>query len=192
MTFLESLSFLRPALCALACCVSSIVVMGCDSALESPPPPESILLQLYRAQYESQKGIIKEEFEGFWIADVAGLHFRKNAKGSPAKLICRQLACADAAPHQALWNSNESFVQASYFDYRFQTVKIGNPNSECFNSTSFAFCAFPSHYGGKTTLTVIINEAGDVWSADLHGKPVIQWPSQEELKTSWMKNPSTN
>ena len=49
----------------------------------------------------------------------------------------------------------------------------------------FGFCAYPARYGESGKLTFILNQRHAMYQKDTGGRPVLTWPSYEELFTEW-------
>jgi hypothetical protein len=135
----------------------------------------------------------------FWTADVSGLYRCTGNKKDAQKLIDLAIAEADAAPSDASCllkhTVDKPKPKAGYFfkaipkdekgeAYSKDTDKSGN---KWRNASRFAFCAYPSEYGKTGTMTFILSEENTVWSGDTGGKPVEQWPKDEEFGKTWKK-----
>ena len=119
----------------------------------------------------------------YWTADVAGLW-------QQARLIDREIAEADAKPMDPLVPEPVQF-QGYYF------VALTNDRSEdpphvyrqsandsgakVYNTRRFGFCAYPAEYGRTGTLTFFINEGLRMIKTDTGGRPMSNWPSDQEL-----------
>ena len=55
------------------------------------------------------------------------------------------------------------------------------------NSSRFGICAYPVKFGGATRRTFIVNENNILYEKNTGGKPVLMWPSAEDLKSKWKK-----
>jgi len=173
----------------------ALSVVGCDP-VTSPPSrtPESLLRDIFYAEDElRRKDLDGNGINDYWVADVASLHFRQGTNDSPLKLVSFQLACADVSARHDTWGKNQPISPVPFFDHFVQAMKTdgsgGNyaPQGVHFNSGSFGFCAFPARYGTSTKSTYIIDHTGQIWAADLGGKPIQSWPTAQELDRSWTK-----
>ena len=60
------------------------------------------------------------------------------------------------------------------------------------NLTRFAFCAYPAEYDWRHKLTFIINQEQpdyNLYSIDNGGKPITEWPTDEELTEQFTRWP---
>lgn len=153
--------------------------------------------------------------QDFWTGDVAGLRYMTSAcsKGNddpPIRLIAADLAAADAAPLRAGDASGEyaapdSPSRSGFYPYRFRIMtKDGSVDppipyqqdtggtgkmGAVHNASRFGICVYPSgnHAGGRRTL--IINEGNVIFASPADGKPVLRWPSDQELASKWTPVP---
>jgi hypothetical protein len=125
----------------------------------------------------------------FWTGDVAGLY----SLGAPVgpgrsesiRLIPPEIARADAAHPGAV-------PHHGYFFVAMQTDENGIPYRQVTgprpgikperNLSKFAFCAYPAEYGRTGRFTFIIDEGNRRFKIDTAGKPVLKWPTDDELK----------
>lgn len=146
----------------------------------------------------------------FWTGDVAGLYSMTDAsvkgnKDGPIKLIEISAAAADAAPLEEGAAAGELVPiesltarapKAGYY-FRvmlkdeegepYQKETEGEPKmGKVHNPSKFAICAYPAEYGVTGTRTFILNEGNTIFSLDTHGEPVLEWPSDEQLR-EWSK-----
>ena len=121
--------------------------------------------------------------DDYWTGDVAGLYDYEGG-----------IAEADASPLQEV--SNGSRPYDLYFFIAMDADGSENPpipyrqikdkdGRKVFNRERFGFCAYPSEYGKKARKTFIVNEKRKVFKIDNGGKPVLRWPTDEELKKDW-------
>ena len=149
----------------------------------------------------------------YWTGDIAGLYYMTSAgvkgnKDVPIRLIDPTLAAADAAPLQAGAASGEyaeprKLARFGYYPYRFRvmtadaTVTPSVPYQQdtggrvmmgrVHSNTRFGFCGYSMKSGGATQRTFIVNEKGVIYGKNTGGKPVLEWPGAEELKSGWTK-----
>ena len=150
----------------------------------------------------------------FWTADVAGLYTMTNAaiagnKDAPLKLIELSIAGADAAPIKAGTAGGENGDIETFTNlspkagYHYRAMKQDNSTTpptpyqadtggaptmgKVHNYSRFGFCAYPDEYGVTGTTTFIINEGNTMFKADTQGEPVMEWPSDGDLKAEWSK-----
>lgn len=130
--------------------------------------------------------IDEEETYYYWTGDVSKvLKFR--GIESPEDY---GLALADVAPMDPLEPQPVPF-HGYYFvalerdnstqppeDYRLMADESG---LKVYHPSRFAFCAYPANSNWRHGLTYIINQEGVVYSIDNDGKPVTEWPTNEEL-----------
>jgi outer membrane lipoprotein-sorting protein len=139
----------------------------------------------------------------FWTGDVASLYtlVPEGAKDSSIMLIDVSIALADAAPLDegaALEKYGEQEPRSGYWfrvmvkdhsetppvEYQQETTgKAGAPKAR--NHSRFGFCCYPAEYGVTGKRTFIINEANTIFWKDTGGEPVLEWPSDAELRRSW-------
>ena len=55
------------------------------------------------------------------------------------------------------------------------------------NNSCFGVCAYPAEYGASGRRTFIINEGNTIFWKDTAGEPVLEWPSDDDLKAEWNK-----
>jgi len=55
------------------------------------------------------------------------------------------------------------------------------------NHSRFGFCAFPAEYGATGNRTFILSEGNTVFVKDTQGEPVLEWPTDDELRAGWSK-----
>lgn len=131
----------------------------------------------------------------FWVVDVAGLHFNTLADGQVVGLLEEPIARADKTglaayvkdvpePHEGFW---------------FRVVPTDaegkpyaeDPDGDGKATTSpgrFAVSAYPAEYGYPCTLTLILDENGQVYGKDQGAKAltgVEKWPGAEPAKSGW-------
>ena len=93
-----------------------------------------------------------------------------------------------------------SFSGASrFYGYYFITMKLDSSSlppevyqqdtdatgREVHHLNRFGFCAYPREYGWRTKHSFIINETNVVFRVNNGGKPVTEWPTDEELAERW-------
>ncbi len=54
------------------------------------------------------------------------------------------------------------------------------------NRDRFGLCSYPAKYGGKSTLTVIVNEENVIWKKDTGGVPPRGFPL-DPAKDGWTR-----
>jgi len=145
----------------------------------------------------------------FWTGDVAGLYTLKDAAGNNLMLIELSVALADSAPLEAGAASGRYVAPSTFGNpgpkagYHFRvmtqdnsggksdpyaTSTGGDPDLGKVHSLSaFGFCAFPAEYGVTGTKTFIINEGNTILWKDTQGEPVLEWPSDADLKSGWTR-----
>jgi hypothetical protein len=133
------------------------------------------------------------KIQDFWTGDVAGLYALR-AGGEMLKLIEMSVAGADAAPLNdgaALEGVVERAAKSGYL-FRAMTHDGSSTPPDPYNKganrhpSKFGFCAYPEEYGAGGTMTAIISEGNTVFLKDTGGEPLLEWPSDEELRT-WTK-----
>ena len=131
----------------------------------------------------------------YWTGDVLGVYTLTGKRSGFVKLLSE----ADVAPLAPL--PHDPVPYHGYFflaldrdnstippeEYRKVEDKSGR---KVLNHDRFGFCAFPSEYDWRHRLTFIVNEDDVVYGIDNGGKPVTEWPPDEELaerfiKTGW-------
>ena len=63
------------------------------------------------------------------------------------------------------------------------TIKMGPVH----NTSSFGFCSYPDAYGASGMYTYIINQGNQKYIIDNGGRPITQWPTNEEPAESFTK-----
>jgi hypothetical protein len=143
------------------------------------------------------------KIQDFWTGDVAGLYGVKAQDGQTIKLIELSVAAADAAPLEAEGPWQKIEPRAPKDGYHFQAMVLDGScePSEPYradtqgdrkmgrvhNTSRFGGCAFPAEYGLTGVRTFILNEGNTVFWKDSGGEPVLEWPSEEELRREWKK-----
>jgi hypothetical protein len=144
----------------------------------------------------------------FWTGDVAGLYTLKSG-GDSIKLIELSIALADAAPLEAGAAAGQYVAPSTLgnpgpkagYHYRVMTHDNSSGKSEPYATSTggtpdlgkvhhvscFGFCAYPAEYGATGTKTYIINEGYTIFWKDTQGEPVLEWPTDAELKADWTK-----
>ena len=69
-------------------------------------------------------------------------------------------------------------------EYRQDTDK---KSGRVHHLSKFGICAYPADYGVTGTHTLIINEGNTVFKFDTGGKPVLRWPPDSDLPSSFEK-----
>ena len=193
--------------------VGAVIVLGVlgDSRAHRQRVASSRMKQLANAQADFRsKDRDDNKVNDYWMADVAGLYTLKGSNGEPIRLIQEIIAWRDDAPLQngaagGRYHSMESLLpgagRPAQTGYRYMAMRqyLGPEGAESFlrdsegtqemgrvhHHSRFGFTAFPLEYGGETKVTFIINEENTVYWRDLGGKPVLVWPSDEELRAHW-------
>jgi hypothetical protein len=141
----------------------------------------------FRAQDRDENGV-----NDFWTGDVAGLHGLA-VNGRPLELISREIAQADARPLQLLASPPVPYhgycFAALIADDSAEGEEYGQdsesglgPQGKVHNRARIGFCAYPADYGKTGWHTWIINERSSLFKIDSGGKPILRWPSDEDLK----------
>lgn len=135
------------------------------------------------------------KIQDFWTGDVAGLYTLKPAGSTEMiKLIELSVAAADAEPLNEgaeLAGLAEREPKAGYL-FRVMTHDASGGAPEAYhagsnrNVSKFGFCAYPAEYGTGGTMTLILNEGNTVFQKDTGGEPVLEWPSDADLR-GWSK-----
>ena len=144
----------------------------------------------------------------FWTADVAGLYTVKDDSGNSIKLIELSAALADGAPAEAglaggklpaLSGFGVSAPKAGYWFRAMESTAEENPAEalrqdtggkpemgKVHHTSRFGFCAYPAEYGVSGLRTFIISEYNTIFWKDTQGEPVLEWPSEADLR-EWTK-----
>ena len=139
----------------------------------------------------------------FWTGDVAGLYTLVPAGGKDAiKLIEVSVAGADAAPLNDGADVLKFVQLAPKAGYHFRAMTTDNSSGtpepygvdtqgdksrgKVYNASRFGFCVYPAEYGVTGTRTFIINEGNTIFARDTEGEPVLEWPSDADLR-EWSK-----
>ncbi len=148
----------------------------------------------------------------FWTGDVAGLYCMTSAAIAgnadvPLKLIEVSIAGADAVPLAAGAAGGEYAEITDYTSmapksgYYFRAMMRDREGEEDYavdtggtpvmgavhNNSRFGFCAYPANYWSSGKKTFIINEGNTMFWMDTQGKPVLEWPTDAELRAGWSK-----
>ncbi len=140
----------------------------------------------------------------FWTGDVASL-FTLKPPGNlpPIQLIDPALAAADGAPlddkttaqllgsgpapRSGYWFRMMTTDRSSEKPEPYGMDTGGTPNlGKVYNLGRFGVCAYPEEYGVSGTLTFILNEGNTIFSKDIGGEPLLEWPDDLELR-SWKR-----
>jgi len=123
----------------------------------------------------------------FWTANVNGLWLH-------GQLIESGIAQADATPpayaspvpyHGYLIVAMEfDDSESPPVDYRIETDKTAG---KVHHPSRFGFCAYPAEYGVTGRWTAIINQDNSMFWIDNGGKPVLRWPSEDDLKRRYCR-----
>lgn len=118
----------------------------------------------------------------FWDGDVAGLVALRHALGPgrfPGTEGWGQFDAQMARHLQALPGADPSKPGARpYCGYWFVPVKRDDRHQ-------FGFCAYPAEYGRSGRRTYIISSERSPTARDMNGAPVLQWPTENELRNLW-------
>lgn len=184
------------------------------SVRRSPPGPTADMSTNERRASASLKTIAsaQADFRGndrdgnkiqdFWAGDIAGLYALK-ADGERIKLIELSVAAADAAPLEipgALAPLDNRGPRGGYLfqamdrdasaeppeDYRQDTQGV-RKLGKVFHHAKFGACCFPAEYGTSGLRTFILNEGNTIFWKDTNGEPVLEWPSDAELRAEWKR-----
>jgi hypothetical protein len=125
--------------------------------------------------------------EGFWVADVSGLH----AMGR----IPREIAEADARPLSPLVPQPRPYrgwlvvamdtgaCLATGDDDTSEPLKGEKPR----NKENFAFCVYPADPSRADFQPWLIGRLGTYRKSTLGNGPVLQWPSRREIHDKWAR-----
>ncbi|HZE97014.1 MAG TPA: DUF2950 family protein [Planctomycetota bacterium] len=121
----------------------------------------------------------------FWRGDIAGLYTLTPLGGGPAiKLIELSLACADERP---VTNLSPYGVPEAKAGYWFRALRHTDERT-LDAAARFAAEAHPARYPTSGKYTYVVDENNTVYRADLgHGRGVVVFPTESELKTRWSK-----
>jgi hypothetical protein len=136
--------------------------------------------------------------QDFWTYDISCLYRMKDKTGEAVQTIDIQFARADAAPagddtfKGEIISIGEKSPKAGYYFRAIEKDSEGKAYNEnevakvkAANSFKWAFCAYPAQYGKTGRRTFIINEEGVVYSKDVNGEPVTQWPCADPTEEDW-------
>lgn len=135
----------------------------------------------------------------YWTGDVSGLYTLVPAGGKdPIKLIELSIAAADAAPLNDGADVLKFARPAPKAGYHFRVMTTDNSSGtpeayavdtqgdksrgKVYNNSRFGFCVYPAEYGVTGTRTFIINENNTIFAKDTEGEPVLEWPSDADLR----------
>ncbi len=127
----------------------------------------------------------------FWTADVAGL-FRRLPPGLDLERRRAAFAMAGADAKPLSLRRDPPKPCHGYYIVAVTEDESGSPFSRDTDGSGrnlhhpdgFAFCLYPAEYGPKTRYTWIVNRGGR-FRRDNGGKPVLRWPSDDEMKLNW-------
>jgi hypothetical protein len=132
--------------------------------------------------------------QDFWTGDVSGLFYRLAPDGTRLELIEQGVADADARPARPRTSPAVPF-RGYYFvamrrdesgdPYCQDTRGVGTNGAPLYNHSKFGFCAYPADYGATGRNSFFINEGNTIFKQDLQGKPLVQWPRDEDLKNEY-------
>jgi hypothetical protein len=158
-----------------------------------------------------QQDLDNNKKSDYWTLDISCLYRVHNiGKTTSVELILSDLASADANPYsldntqpfgdQATDITIEPFkgvckIPVSGYNYRamltntsgepYNQNEVGTNHIKATNSKEFAFVAFPDWYGRTGKQTFIINQDGKIYSKDLEGKLILQWPDKNPERLGW-------
>ncbi len=144
--------------------------------------------------------------QDFWVGDVAGLYYMTDPKGNPLRLISLNMAGLDGAPLAdgvAAGRYRRPTLEP-FCEYRVRvmthyidddgTLKPyaqstgGKPDLGPFhNHSRFAFCLYPANSVSSRNPTYILGEGNTMFKKHTAGQPVLVWPSDADLGTSWSR-----
>ncbi len=171
---------------------------------------EKVAFNAFRDIVEAGRQFARSDMDGngindYWAADVAGLYCLVKA-GEPIAAVGRGTAAADAHPigvpyeHKGVVydfkrvNAKDPEPKSGYLFQMIQRDADGkhfaDPKKKVFlHRTSFAVTGYPAKYkqtGTWTYIAVFRKERGrNLYRRDTEGKPVLKWPSKEELEAKW-------
>jgi hypothetical protein len=130
----------------------------------------------------------------FWTGDVAGLYYLAASVGpgrsESVRLIPPEIARADAAHPGAVPHHGYFFVAMQTDENGIPYRQVTDPRPGVKperNLSKFAFCAYPAEYGRTGRFTFIIDEGNRRFKIDTAGKPVLKWPTDDELKAKYSR-----
>jgi outer membrane lipoprotein-sorting protein len=135
----------------------------------------------------------------FWTGDVASLYtLVPDGSKEAIKLIELSVAAADAAPLGDGAEILKVARQAPKAGYHFRAMTTDNSSGtpepygmdtggvksrgKVYNHSRFGVCAYPAEYGVGGTKTYIINEGNTIFVKDTEGEPILEWPSDADLR----------
>ncbi|HEX7898580.1 MAG TPA: DUF2950 family protein [Planctomycetota bacterium] len=129
------------------------------------------------------------KIQDFWTGDVASLYYLTPVGGGDSiQLIEKAVADADpsrpgAMPYHGYWFAamEKDEIGAPYGQDTKGDKTAGQTNR---NHSKIGFCAYPAEYGYTGRYCFYINEGNTVFTVDAQGKPLLKWPTDEELKSS--------
>jgi hypothetical protein len=124
--------------------------------------------------------------EGFWVADVTGLHTQGR--------LAREIAEADARPLSPLVSSPRPYhgwlVVAMDTGACLATGDEDTPDKlkgEQRHKENFAFCIYPADPTREDFQPWIVGRLGTYRKSTPGGDPVLQWPSRREIQNKWAR-----
>jgi hypothetical protein len=136
------------------------------------------------------------KMQDFWVADVSMLYRTVSELKNPIRLIPEAVAAADAAPVRESPETAPAVAPApvAYHGYFFKALKGWKEAGKTSaydagggrNPSRFGVVAYPAEYAAGR-LTYVANENNILFGADLGGKLLDGFPSNDELKKDWKK-----
>ena len=120
----------------------------------------------------------------FWTGDVSDLFRLYNSTGNVTVAEADIAPLTPLVPQPVPWNGyyfvalkrDRSSVPPE--EYQQVTDKSGR---RVHHLSRFGFCAYPARYDWRHRRTFIINQGWTIFSVNNGGKPVTDWPTDEEL-----------
>jgi len=167
-----------------------LVLAGCGSSMAENERFASAALKTLASASADFRGNDRDgnKIHDFWTGDVASLYYLTTVGGGDSiRLIERAVADADpsrpgATPYHGYWfvAMEKDETGAPYGQDTKGEKTAGQMNR---NHSKFGFCAYPAEYGYTGGSCFYINEGNTVFKFDTQGKPVLKWPTDEDLKS---------
>ena len=123
----------------------------------------------------------------YWTGDISGLWHH-------GQLISKDLAGADIEPLNPVASG-----PIPHHGYYFVALKVDRGTDppkvyregaddagvKVYNRLRFGFCAYPARYGSTGNWTFFINEYNTVFKVQNGGKPLEDWPTDQDLAGDW-------
>ncbi|HEX7898579.1 MAG TPA: DUF2950 family protein [Planctomycetota bacterium] len=165
-----------------------VLLAGCGSSMAENERFASAALKTLASASADFRGNDRDnnKVQDFWTGDVASFYYLTPVGGTePIRLIEKGVADADpsrpgAKPYHGYWfaamekdETGEPYGQDTKGD-----KTAGQTNR---NHSKFGFCAYPAEYGYTGGSCFYINEGNTIFKFDTQGKPILKWPTDEEI-----------